>query len=171
MTILGALRCQFVVVLRVQRVDEIDLSSHQAKQLDIAILLDVETDGIDVGQLTAGRVVLPVIRIALQKQVGAGFVLRKIVGSEHRRLFLCVEWADMMATWSNSLSRPAMGAGNVTVIWSFPVTFVVTLPSPERKAVSGGRVQRRIHQLLHGVGNVLGGKRGAVGKAYVRGAP
>jgi hypothetical protein len=60
------LRHQLVVILGAERIDEINLSTDQAKHLDVSVLLDVETDGADVGQWTAGVVVLPIVWIAIQ---------------------------------------------------------------------------------------------------------
>ncbi len=62
-------RRQPVVHLRIQLVHDIELAAAETKQLQFAILLDVEADGIEIGQPAAVGVVLPVVRIAAEQYV------------------------------------------------------------------------------------------------------
>ncbi len=57
-----------------------------------------------------------------------------------------------------------MGAGKVMAIWSGAMILGADRATAGAECVSGRGVERGIHQPLHGEGNVLGGKRGAVGK-------
>src|ERR1051326_3516766 len=59
------LRGQLVEALRIDGVDEMNFATGQAKKLGVAVLLDVESYRVDVGQAAAGRVLPPVIWIAL----------------------------------------------------------------------------------------------------------
>jgi hypothetical protein len=70
----------------------------------------------------------------------------------------------MIATWSKRRSSPARGAGKSN---GDPVRgddFGTDRAVAGAEGVSGRRVQRGIHEPLHGEGNVLGGERAAVGK-------
>ena len=62
----GLLRDDFVEIFRVQRINEMNFSAQEAQDFDVAILLDIEADRINVGQLMSGGVVLPVVRVALE---------------------------------------------------------------------------------------------------------
>jgi len=47
---LGRGRAQAIEVFGIETVDEVELSAFEAEQFDVAIGLNVEVDGIEVGQ-------------------------------------------------------------------------------------------------------------------------
>src|SRR5260370_29190737 len=59
----------------VERIDEMDFAGTEAKNFDVVIALNVEANGIEVRQRLAFLIFLPVIRIAPEKDVGAGAVV------------------------------------------------------------------------------------------------
>src|SRR5258708_230820 len=61
---IGGTRSETVVIVGVNGIDEIEFSAPKAQNLDIAVRLNIETDGIQIRQLTAGTVFLPVVRVA-----------------------------------------------------------------------------------------------------------
>src|SRR5438045_6948655 len=63
-----------VVKLGVDGIDEIKLAAAQAQDFDIAIRLNIEPDGVEIRKRAALRVLLPVVRIALELHARSGFV-------------------------------------------------------------------------------------------------
>src|SRR5216683_860224 len=59
----------------IEGIDEMDFAATEAKNFDVVIALNVETNGIEVRQRLAFLIFLPVIRIAPEKDVGAGAVV------------------------------------------------------------------------------------------------
>src|SRR5260370_9779167 len=59
----------------VESIDEMDFAATEGKNFDVVIALNVEANGIEVRQRLAFLIFLPVIRIAPEKDVGAGAVV------------------------------------------------------------------------------------------------
>ena len=84
----GSFIGQLLEVIRRDTVDQMQLAASEADHLHGAVLLNRETNGIQIGQRAALRIPLPVMRILLQQHFGSGLVIRNIERSEHGRLFL-----------------------------------------------------------------------------------
>src|SRR5208282_3750531 len=74
--------------LGVQAVDQVQFAPAESHQLDFTVALDVQAHAFDVGKRAALRVMLPVIWIALKKNIGARLVLRHRVGAQDGHFFL-----------------------------------------------------------------------------------
>src|SRR5713101_134532 len=72
----------------IESIDEMDFAATEAKNFDVVIALNVEANGIEVRQRLAFVIFLPVIRIAPEKDVGAGAVVGHIEGAEDSHFLL-----------------------------------------------------------------------------------
>src|SRR5258708_38621913 len=59
----------------VESIDEMDFAATEAKNFDVVIALNVEANGIEIRKRLAFLIFFPVIRIAPEKDVGAGAVV------------------------------------------------------------------------------------------------
>src|SRR5207245_11484187 len=81
-------RSQAIVVLAVERVDEIDLAPTEFECLNVTVRLYVHPYSVQVRQLPPRGIALPIVRVSLQQNVRAGLVICDIKESQHCRL-LC----------------------------------------------------------------------------------
>src|SRR5207244_5670431 len=79
---------QAVEVFSVQSVDQMNFTATKAQQFNVAIALNVEANGIQIGQRISILVFFPIIRVASQKDGGAGRVVGDIKGTENGHLLL-----------------------------------------------------------------------------------
>src|SRR5579863_3083042 len=77
------LRRQPVVDIRIQPVEDVEFAAPETQQLEFAILLDLKPDGIEIRQWTPTRIVLPIVRIAAQQDIGAGLVFTQLERTQH----------------------------------------------------------------------------------------
>src|SRR5882724_7744170 len=79
---------QTVEVFGVKSVDQMNFATTEAKQFDVAIPLNIETNGIKIGERLSRLVFFPVIRIPAEKHVGARAVVRNVEGAKNGHLLL-----------------------------------------------------------------------------------
>src|SRR5690348_8342060 len=105
----------------------------------------------------------PVIRIAAEKQIRTGFVLRNHVWSENSHLLLrrlcrhdghLIEEAIKSCDWRRKGDADAVLANDLRL----------DLAVARAKRVAGRRMQSWIHELLHRVGYIFCGKGRSIGE-------
>ncbi len=146
---------QPVIHIRIELVDEVELAAPEAQQLQFAILLDLQPDGIQIRQRDARS-----RRASNSSDCAAAGHRRRACTRPTRkgraRRILCrTSRADKTATSSNCAAKAATGPGKRTVAVDGDAHLVSTSPGAERNASPTGRMQRRVHQLVHGVRHVL----------------
>src|SRR5882672_10441800 len=109
-----------------------NFAATEAEDFDVVIVLDVEANGIEIGQGLTFLIFFPVIRIAAEKDIGAGAVIGDIEGAEDGHFFFGRVGGENGAR-AKRASEPATGAGKVTVIVSAVGVWTLTWPSLERK--------------------------------------
>ncbi len=161
----GKVGRQLVEILAVHRIDDLDLAAPEAQDFGVAVLLDVEPDGIEIGQLSSRVIFLPIVRVACQQNGGPRPVVGDHERSQHRLLFVRRARRHDGDRIEQSLEsghyrRKCDGDGVVAFDLGFHFA---------RAAGAEGITQRRmefgIHQLLHSVSDIGGGERRAVRKA------
>src|SRR5437016_12141752 len=63
-----------------------NFTAAKAQQFNIAIALNIESNGIEIGQRLSFRVCFPVVRVSPEKDGGAGSVVRDIERAEDGHL-------------------------------------------------------------------------------------
>ena len=83
-------RCcrELVEIFAVERVDEVDLVTLEPQHFHVTIGLNVEADGIEVGQFVTLVIRFPIIRIPLEQDCRSWLVVGHHEGPEHRHLLL-----------------------------------------------------------------------------------
>ena len=156
--------------LRIDAVDQVELAAREPHQLDLAVLLDVQADGVEVRQAAAGGIRLPVVRIALQKNLRSRrvaaprrtaptlpFLLR---GARRENGYLVEQTLEPgHRRWKHD-SDLILGRNH---------RFHIARGGAER--VASGRMQRRVHQGAHGVCDIIRRERRSVGKENARPQP
>ena len=131
-------------VFGINGIDQINFAAQEAQHLGVAILLNVETDGIEIRQGASLLVVLPVVWIAVQLQIGSGFVVSDVERSQDRHFFFLrlrgenrdlIELAIEARDWSRERHRNLVKTGGLRQQLAFA--------GP--KGVARRRVQRRVH--------------------------
>src|SRR5260370_34200020 len=77
---------QTVEVFGIQYVDQVNLTTAEAQQLDITISLNIEANGIKIWKRFSILVFFPVIHVSPQQDKGARSVVRDIKGAEDGHL-------------------------------------------------------------------------------------
>ena len=135
----------------IEVVYQLNLTALEAQEFEVAVLLDVQSDRIQIRQPLAVRVLFPVVRIAFQQDVRARFVLGDGKGPHDGHLvkepFKAGDgsWKlddDIASAWGSHANRAFRG--------------------PE--GVAGGGMQVGIQQFPHRECDVFRAKRSSVGK-------
>ena len=84
----SAISREFLEDRRRDCVDQMDFTALIAHGFNLKVLLNIEPHRVKVRKLLPCRVFLPIIRIALEQQIGACFALRHIERSQNRHFFL-----------------------------------------------------------------------------------
>ncbi len=141
------LRRQPVEVLAVQPVDEVDLAAAEAHHLDIAVGLDAQAHGIEIGQLASRRIAPPVVGIALQQHVGIGLVVGHVERPQGRALLVGRARGDdrhLVEELVHARHRRGKSDGDARG----RIHVRAHGAGAGTEGVAGGRVQRRVHQPL-----------------------
>src|SRR5258708_38698092 len=153
--------------ISVESIDEMDFAAAEAKNFDVVIALNVQANGIEVRQRLAILIFFPVIRIAPEKDVGAGAVVGHIEGAEDGHFLLgrvrgqngnLVEEARESRDRSRKSNDHRVGRGCLDD----------NLAVTRAKRITGGRVKLGIHEGFYGVGYVFGGEGCAIRKMQAR---
>jgi len=159
----GGTCCQAVEVIAVDDVDQVELSALEAQHLDIAVRLNVEPDGVEIRQTASLRILFPVVGIAAQQNARSGLIFSNHEWTENGRFLFgrmrghdgnLVEQAIDASKWRGKEDGNLVGRNHLRAHGTAAGT----------ESVSGRRVQRRIHQPLHGESNILGREWAAIGK-------
>src|SRR6266403_1078495 len=135
-----------------------NFAATEAEDFDVVIVLDVEANGIEIGQGLTFLIFFPVIRIAAEKDIGAGVVIGDIEGAEDGHFFFgrvggengdLVEEAFESRYWG--------GESDSDCVCSRSLDADLAITGAER--VAGGGVELRIHEGFHGEGNVFDEER------------
>src|SRR6266851_2987378 len=116
----------------------------EAEKLDVAIALNIEANGIEIGQGLSFLVFFPVVRVPPEKDVGAGSVIRDIEGAEHGHLLLGRmrgENGDLIEEAFESRDRS--GKGDDYIVSRRRLDDDLAIAGAER--IAGGGVELRIH--------------------------
>src|SRR5271156_2122856 len=120
-------------------------------------------DRIKIRERFAAGVLLPVVRITFEEDVGAGFALSNDEGTEARGVAVrgfrgedgnAVE--ELLEIGDRSWKLQCNGVG--------VLDFASYVSGGRTKRIGEGRMQIGIHEFAHGEGNVFGGERSAVGE-------
>src|SRR6266568_6376429 len=79
---------QTAEVFGIQYVDQVNLTTAEAQQLDITISLNIEANGIKIWKRLSILVFFPVIRVSPQEDGGTGRVVRGVKWAENGHLLL-----------------------------------------------------------------------------------
>src|SRR5260370_15072509 len=135
---------QAVEIFGVQRVDQMKFTAAKAEKLDVAIALNVEENGIEIGERSAVRIFFPVMRVTPEEDIGARSVVRDKEGAEDGHLFfgrMSGENGDLIEEAFES--RDWSGKGDDNRIRGRSLDDDLTFSRAE--GIPGGRVQLRIH--------------------------
>lgn len=77
------LPAQAVKIIGVEVADQLQLSAAESRQFDIAVQLDFENDGVEIGKPRGARVQLPIVGVPLEAERYATAVLRQPERAEH----------------------------------------------------------------------------------------
>ena len=103
---------QAVEVFGVESVDQMNFTAAEAEEFDVAIALNIKANGIEIRQRLSFLVFFPVIRIAPEKHVGTGAVIRNIEGAEDGHFLLrrmCGKNGDLIEEAFESRHRNRKG--------------------------------------------------------------
>ena len=162
----GRLSRDLVERVGVQRVDEIDFAAAEAHQFHIAILLNLQTDAVQVGQPPAAGIELPVARIASQQQFDSGLIIGDGKRTQHRGEFFGRAGGE-----NRDLVEQTLQSGNRRAepdrhrVRRRHLNFGRDQARTER--IGRGRVELGVHQTIHRVRHVVRAERSAVGKSHV----
>src|SRR5216684_3879606 len=84
----GRFFLQSIEVFSVKSIDQMNFTTTEAEQFNVAIPLNIEPNGIKIGERLSLFVFFPVIRIPAEKHVGARAVIGDVEGSKNGHLFL-----------------------------------------------------------------------------------
>ena len=140
-----------------------NFTAAKAQQFNIAIALNIESNGIEIGQRLSFLVFFPVVRVSPEKDGGAGSVVRDIERAEDGHLLFGRMRGENRDLIEEAL-KPRHGSrkSNNDGIRGRRLNGDLAFAGPER--VARGRVQLRVHQSFHRVGDVFGSEWCAVGK-------
>src|SRR5262249_14715165 len=149
--------------LRIELVHDVQLVSPESKQFELAVLLNLQADRIEIRELPTGRIPLPVIWIAAQQHVLAWLVftygkppqhcclLARRVGRENRDL------VELSGQCGHRPRKSRHYGGR-------PRTFGFQGAGYRTETVAHGGVQSRVHQLPECENDILTRKERAVGE-------
>src|SRR6266849_5311215 len=140
----GRVFLQTVEIFCVECGDQMNFKTTEAEMFNVTISLNIEANGIEIGQGLTLLIFFPVIRIAPEKNVGAGSVVRDIEGAEDGHLLLgrmSGENGDLIEEAFESRYRSKKGDNDR--VRGRRLDDDLALAGAE--GVAGGRVELRIH--------------------------
>src|SRR5947207_6033251 len=140
-----------------------NFTAAKTQQFNVAIALNIESNGIEIGQRFSILVFFPIISVSPEKDGGAGRVLRDIKGPENGHLLfggMSGENRDLIEEAFETSHRSREGDNDG--VRGRCLDDNLAFARAER--VARGRVHLRIHQSFHRVSDVFGSEWCAIGK-------